>query len=218
MRVRGILRFLESLELPESPAYADLGSGNGWISQQIAARIGAARPDAYDATPGQLAEGRRRYPHIAFHLLNLNKPNPELAERYDFATCLETVEHVGSPETAIRNLVSAIKPRGVGLITVPIETGPIGLVKFLAKACIGLATGKKGYFTKELDPDPKAWFRYLGALLLGQDISRFRDERDRWGTHFGFDYRLVDRVLSESEVPYRRFRVGSSMFYEISPA
>ena len=217
MRLRGILGFVESLELPTGAAYADLGSGNGWITAQVADCIDARTADAYDATPAQLAEGRQRFPGLGFHPIDLNKPNPELEERYDFVTCLETVEHVGSPETAIRNLVSAVKPRGVGLITVPIETGLIGLGKFLVKACIGLATRQKSYFTTELDADPKTWFRYLGTLLRGGDISRYRDDRDRWGTHFGFDYRLVDRELGELDVPYRRFRVGSSMFYEIYP-
>ena len=217
MRVRGLLRFVDSLELPERPADADLGCSNGGSTQRIADRTQAACADAYDAVPEQLEEGRERHPELNFQPVNLNQPTPQLSGRYDFVTCLETVEHVGVPEMAVKNTLDAVKPGGVALITVPIETGLIGVGKFLIKGCMGVVLRQKSYFTTELDPDPKTWFRYLGPLVAGRDISLYRGQRTSWGTHFGFDYRLVERVLDEIGVPYQRFKIGSTMFYSATP-
>jgi len=217
MRIKAIVRYVDSLDLPERPAYADLGCSNGFITQIIADRTQASPADGYDAIDGQLEEGRERHPELTFNKINLNQPTPELTQRYDFVTCLETVEHVGVPESAIKNTLDAVKPGGIALVTVPIETGLIGIGKYLIKGCMGVVLRQKSYFTTELHPDPWLWFRYLGTLLTGGDISQYRNARESWGTHYGFDYRLVDRVLTEVGAPYRRFKVGSTMFYEVSP-
>ena len=219
MRIRAILEALPHLSLPQNPIYADLGSGNGWMTDQVARKIGATVADAYDVTPRQLEDGRARYPRLRFHPVDLNRPlSGDVSERYDFVTCFETVEHVGRPDVAIRNVIRAKKGVGSALITVPVETGLIGLGKFLAKGGMGLALREKNYFTHELAPGYETWLRYLRALVLREDIAAFRDGRERWGTHFGFDYRLVDDVLSTLRVAYKRYRVGSTMFYEIGPA
>src|SRR5690606_22672905 len=75
------------------------------------------------------------------------------------------------------------------LISVPIEIGAWGTLKFLAKRSLG-------YGLQEL-PGPPSSLQYLRKLLVGRPISVLRDARKNWSTHFGFDYRDVEAKLEE---------------------
>jgi hypothetical protein len=72
---------------------------------------------------------------------------------------------------------------------VPIESGLRGLVKFLVKVAVFR------YSLVELPSRRYRFPNYLGALLTSRSIAPFRDERNGWGTHFGFDWREVERIL-----------------------
>ena len=37
---------------------------------------------------------------------------------------------------------------------------------------------------------------YFLALLMGRDISQFREETYTWGTHFGFGWRVLEKRIS----------------------
>jgi len=49
----------------------------------------------------------------------------------------------------------------------------------------------------ELPEQPHRFARYLAALACNRSLASFRDARDGWGTHFGFDWREVERILRE---------------------
>jgi hypothetical protein len=92
------------------------------------------------------------------------------------------------------------------VISVPIEIGVVGLVKLALKLAYG-------YDLSELPPMPGLLRRYASALVTGERISRFRDNRLGWGTHFGFDYRDVDDFLSQSGIEVRRWNSFTTRFY-----
>lgn len=73
------------------------------------------------------------------------------------------------------------------LISVPIEIGLVGLIKYILKR----------YVLRYSLPVNCNDFHYFKALLLGYDISRYRLPADGFGSHFGFDYRSLDTNVKE---------------------
>ncbi len=130
---------------------------------------------------------------------------------YDFVTRSETPGHVGELRMALDNLVGATATGGTLLITVPIEIGFKGVIKFLAKIIFY-------HYTLDQLPVEKLFFKYLISLLSRNDISTFRDKRSGWGTHFGFDYRTIDRYLESGGIGYRAKNKVTTRFYIIKPS
>ena len=122
-------------------------------------------------------------------------------------TCFETLEHVGDPNTALSNILNGMKPGGVAIVTVPIEIGWRGILKFAIK------TGCYGYDLTELPRRPGLFRGYVSALVKGDRLSRFRDKRQGWGTHFGFDHRDIDDRLRELSVSRKVQNSGTTRFY-----
>lgn len=208
---------MRQLALPRNPSIADFGCGNGFITARIAHLTRAAEVHGYDLTATQLDEGRRRYAHIAFHEIDLNSPQSAVRmPRFDLVTCFETIEHVGSPFALLSNLMAALKPTGVALVTMPIEVGLIGLAKFLAKTVIAAAPPRPSVVTSELSRSPGTWARYALTLMLGGNVAGFRDTRNRWGTHLGFDWRRIKQGLDELGVEFEGRTVGTTRLYRIS--
>jgi 2-polyprenyl-3-methyl-5-hydroxy-6-metoxy-1,4-benzoquinol methylase len=152
---------------------------------------------------------RKRYPDIRFEYIDLNIPVHEAAEKYDVITCFETLEHVGNLENATQNVLSfARKDSHHILISVPIEIGLIGVIKFIIKILYG-------YSLKELK-NGTTFLSYFKSLLSNENISQYRDEREGWGTHFGFDYREFDEILNECKCKFEAKNLLSSRFYSIT--
>lgn len=188
-RLRAIVAALRRDGAPAIGAYADVGCSNGYVTAILQQHLQPARTVGFDHMESHLERGRREHPHIEFRLIDLNRPLPPGHETFDLVTCFETLEHVGRLDQAIVNLLALTRSGGTLFITIPIESGPRGLAKFLLK--VGLFR----YSLDELPPRPKRFWRYLGALAADRNLSSFRDERDGWGTHFGFDWREVERIL-----------------------
>jgi SAM-dependent methyltransferase len=177
-------------------SYADVGCSNGFVTATLRDRIRPARTVGFDHLEAHLERGRREHPAIEFRPIDLNRPLPAGHETFDLVTCLETLEHVGRLDQAVTNLLALTAPRGTLLITVPIESGPRGLIKFLVK--VGLFR----YTLDELPARPHRFWDYLGALAANRSLAPFRDAREGWGTHFGFDWREVERILRERGVGF----------------
>jgi hypothetical protein len=69
---------------------------------------------------------------------------------------------------------------------VPVETGVWGLAKFCVKTLAG-------YPMDEINAERGEYFR---ALLTNKDISRFRGKSYTWGTHYGFNWRILEERIS----------------------
>jgi 2-polyprenyl-3-methyl-5-hydroxy-6-metoxy-1,4-benzoquinol methylase len=210
MRLRAISSELRRLAMPSSPTYADFGCSNGFLTERVASLVAARSGTGFDHQPENLELARSRYPHLTFCSIDLNRPVRQAA-RFDLVTCFETLEHVGDMDAALANVVAAIKPGGAGLLTVPIEIGPKGLLKFLVKTLL------YGYSLNELPNGERLRMAYLKSLLVNERISRYRERRAGWGTHFGFDYRDLDDRLRQLGVPFSAVTRGFARFYIIRP-
>lgn len=205
MRLKAILRTLVA-HVKHGPAtYADYGCSNGFITSQVAERLGVARAHGFDYTDN-VDVGARLHPHIRFKRLDLNVVHNDLVT-CDLVTCFETLEHVGNMESAVRNVCSSRGPSGSLLITVPIEIGWIGFLKYLIK---------RFAFRYEL-PLACNDRQYALALLRGERIGKFRKPASGYGTHFGFDYRDVDELLGRyAGAPVRAWNSGTTRFYLVA--
>jgi 2-polyprenyl-3-methyl-5-hydroxy-6-metoxy-1,4-benzoquinol methylase len=210
LRLRAIESELRRLAVPRSPTYADFGCSNGFLTQRVASLVAASSGTGFDHQPENLELARSRYPHLAFCSIDLNRP-AGAGTRFDLVTCFETLEHVGDMGAALDNVVAAIKPGGIGILTVPIEIGPKGLLKFLVKTLL------YGYSLNELPNGKHLRLAYLKSLLANERISKYRERRAGWGTHFGFDYRDVDDRLRQLGVPFSAVTRGFARFYFIRP-
>jgi hypothetical protein len=123
---------------------------------------------------------------------------------FDVVTCFETLEHVGDVKIAVQNLLSSCKDGGLIMISVPIEIGVIGLIKYLVKRLLfryqfPLVTSEKNY---------------VYDLLNGGRISKHRAKQSGYGSHFGFDYRDVDDIVGGIRCSQSRiWNSGTTRFY-----
>lgn len=210
-RLEKILSILEAQAPPEGGTYADVGCSNGYITGLVCKRIRPARACGFDHEPSNLAQARKRYPHVHFELIDLNRPNPPPG-RFDLVTSFEVLEHVGDLTHALDNLVGMTKPAtGLLMLTAPIEIGWRGTLKFLAKTLLFR------YSLSELPPRRHLYASYLASLLAGRRMSRFRDKRDGWGTHFGFDFRDIDEYLESRGISFEASNHFMSRFYLARP-
>lgn len=192
-RLRWLRSTLSDLGL-DGVSYADVGCSTGFVTAELAHTLHANDPVGFDHLAEHLEVAGRRHPGIAFRLLDLNQ-HPVRPPAFQVVTCLETLEHVGSIDHALDNLVAMTAPGGYLFISVPIENGPWGLVKLAVKSTIArrprqLAEvfGTRRRLRREL--------AYVGRLLTNRRVSTFRTApRQGWSSHFGFDHRdLADRL------------------------
>jgi len=200
----------ESLNEIENLTYADIGCGTGYLTEIVANLLHPSEVYGFDHYTEHLEIARSNYPSYQFEILNLNEPSD--IRRFDFVTCFETLEHVGNAYTAIDNLLNATKSGGTLLITLPIEIGPVGTFKFLAKTLI-----YKYKLDELLGGGTQLYNKYLLSLITYKDMSKFRDQRSGWGTHFGFDYRRIDEYLESRGVSFRAKNIVTTRYYVIKP-
>jgi 2-polyprenyl-3-methyl-5-hydroxy-6-metoxy-1,4-benzoquinol methylase len=207
LRLRHIIKLLNTYASSPVTTYADFGCSNGYLTNFLAGLIGARHSYGFDSNTDNLKAAQAAYPTINFQKLDLNKHHADLP--FDFVTCLETLEHVGNLENALQVLLNSVKPGGTLLITVPIEIGLVGLGKIIAKRSLGREL-------KELGISPKD---YLLALFRGRRMSQFRPGKERYATHLGFDYRYIDDLLSsrKNQDLVKAFNNVTTRFYVFRP-
>jgi len=188
LRLRKIKQVVVENSSATEPRYADVGCSNGYITNIISRAISAKATAGFDHS-NNLIEARKAYPDFDFTFIDLNKENA-VKRTFDIVTCFETLEHVGKIEPALDNLMKLTERGGKLILSVPIEIGAWGLFKYLAKRFL---------YRYELPLDCSDW-TYFIALIKGEDISRFRPSRNGFGSHFGFDYRVIDRYLAKGSV------------------
>lgn len=203
-RLNAIKKILKNIIGSPIETYADFGCSNGYITSQIAKLLGAKHAIGFDFSDNVIL-GQKMHPEILFSRFDLNVV-AESVKKHDVVTCFETLEHVGNIESAIMNVLNSRKSGGFALITVPIEIGIVGLFKYALK---------RFFFRYEL-PLQCTDRAYIGALLAGDKISKFRAPAISYGTHFGFDFRDVDEILSRHlDVRFKAWNSGTTRFYLI---
>ncbi|MFQ5512626.1 MAG: class I SAM-dependent methyltransferase [Candidatus Krumholzibacteriia bacterium] len=206
-RLRTILSVLRNEVDLEGRTYADVGCSNGYVTALVNDRFKPALACGYDHDRENLAAARASHPHLTFDTIDLNGASP-VPRTYDVVTCFEVLEHVGSLRNALSTLLEMTAPAGgVLFLTVPIESGWRGAVKFLVK------TALYRYRLDELPRQKHLYLEYVGRLVANRRMSRFRDRRHGWGTHFGFDYREIDDFLRSTGRSFEASNRGMSRFY-----
>ena len=205
LRLKKILSTCDKLLKDKNiKVYADFGCSNGYITSIISNRYSMNRVYGYDHNEENLSQGKKLYPIINFASIDLNSGS-HIEEKFEFITCFECLEHVGNINNALFSICDSITEDGIILITVPIEIGMIGIIKFLFKIIF------LKYSLKELSGIKRN--NYLMALLKNKRMSTFRKERNGLGTHFGFDYRDIDEFLKRAPCTYKTFNFLTSRFY-----
>lgn len=172
--------------------WVDFGCSNGFILQKILERntYKFKTITGYDYNERLIELAREKnIPNAEFKCLDLNKvtiTNPD----FDVATCFETLEHTGDYKNAFVNLYNSLKQGGIMIITVPNETGVIGLMKFFGR----LLTRRHphgGFFAD------KSYTGYIWHLLRNKYIDDFRTPGlSAYGPHLGFDYRRLKEHIN----------------------
>ena len=174
-------------------SYADFGCSNGYITDLITKLVKSKKTYGYDHS-SNIDIARKLYPEYKFEFIDLNQAN-KFEEKFDLITCFEVLEHVGNIEVAIDNLISSSQKNSKIIISVPIETGLIGLIKFLIKRIFFKYKFELRY--TELS--------YLISLLLNKNISKYRFISDHYNSHFGFDHREIENYLRKKSIKYSSF-------------
>jgi 2-polyprenyl-3-methyl-5-hydroxy-6-metoxy-1,4-benzoquinol methylase len=163
--------------------YTDFGCSNGYLTNIFADILTPNEVNGFDHSDN-IEVARSNYPDINFDYVNLNKVN-NFDKKSDIISCFETMEHVGNSLNAIKNLKEASHQGSIILISVPIEIGFIGIIKYIAKRFL---------LKYELPLNCKD-LEYFCALLTSKYINQYRVNADGYGSHFGFDYRIIDEEI-----------------------
>ncbi len=208
LRLKKIFKLVKSLSPKRDESFLDIGCSNGYLTGLIRAEFQLGDTLGLDHTIENLEIAKVRYPEIKFDFVDLNKVPIDNQTKFSIITCFETLEHVGDLNHAIDNIISYSTNGSRILVSVPIEIGIMGTFKFLIKTLVF------NYSLKEL-PETPGWWKYCKDLITGKRISRYRVNREGWGTHFGFDYREVDDILRTRKIPTHAFNSFSTRFYII---
>jgi 2-polyprenyl-3-methyl-5-hydroxy-6-metoxy-1,4-benzoquinol methylase len=163
--------------------YADVGCSTGYITDIISQILSPQKTLGIDFSQN-IKLAKKIYPNYAFEYFDLNKVTV-ISDKADFITCFETLEHVGDLDSAIKNLKELLNETGILVISVPIEVGFIGLLKYVLKR----------FVYRDSFPFSGLEYSYVCDLLQGRDIMRYRKPASGYSSHFGFDYRELEKLL-----------------------
>ena len=181
----------------DASSVADIGCSNGYVTNLLSE---VCRGDVYgfDRFRKVVDSARSTYPHIDFQRADLKDRQIQWGRVFELVCCFETLEHVGDLHSALENIFAAVQDGGTLIVTVPVEIGFWGLAKYCVKSLIG-------YPMDEIDVGRGEYFL---ALLMDRDISKFRGEANGWETHYGFDWRVLEKRISAAmhiERAYTRY-------------
>ena len=170
-RLHRILNILDRQSFNTAYSYLDIGCSNGYLTNLITQRYNFRSSKGVDHNTENLSVAQKLYDDIKFEFIDLNLPIVETEEKYNVVTCFETLEHVGSIDNATQQVLSfANSEDSFVLMSVPIEIGFWGIVKFITKTLFG-------YNLKELKHGT-TYLSYLKHLLTYKNISKFREKRE----------------------------------------
>lgn len=205
MRLKKIERILQR-ECKDgfSDSLMDFGCASGFITMRLKQLLKIRKAYGSDALEEYIQQAKKNYPEISFGVVDLNKEH-RVPDRFGLVTCFETLEHVGHLETALDNILNSMAPNGIALLSVPIETGLIGTLKFLLKVKV-----YRDSF-HELGADNRK--KYFKTLIRGEDISIYRKgARDLWWDHFGFNYKRIESYLQQRGIKFKGFTGFTTRF------
>lgn len=121
-----VLRILES-ERAEGDLL-DVGCGRGDLFRRLPSSIGS-----YTGVDLVRYEGFPESPRARFRVGDLNERLPVEDAAADLAVSIETIEHLENPRALFRELVRAVRPGGLILVTTPNQLSVLSKLSFLLK-------------------------------------------------------------------------------------
>jgi len=210
-RLQAIRKLFEKHISVSEITWADFGCSNGFITEEIvrANSFNFSKIVGYDHLEGLLELARaKKIPNTEFKYFNLNEVS-NVAERFDLVTCFETLEHVGDLENAFMNLFNHLGKKGTLIITVPNETGFIGLIKFLGRLAVRRNPYRDFFFKM-------SYYRYMKYLLRNEFIDIFREpNQPGYGPHLGFDYRKLEEYLKNKYLKNKKLDLRDKFFSDL---
>jgi SAM-dependent methyltransferase len=103
--------FLRFLDLAETDAVLEVGSGLGLLAGEVARRIPKGRALGVEFSAGQLARAAARVPNLRFAQGDAHHL-PFADSVFDVVYCRYVLEHVGDPLHVLREMRRVLKPGG----------------------------------------------------------------------------------------------------------
>ncbi|MFC1561131.1 class I SAM-dependent methyltransferase [Candidatus Latescibacterota bacterium] len=207
-RLQVIHKVIQKYIPSSAVTWADFGCSNGFILEEIVKtnKFQFIKIVGYDQTEGLLELARaKKIPNSEFKYFNMNEVSKK-EECFDLVTCFETLEHVGTLKNAFINLFNHSVKNGIIIITVPNETGFIGLIKFLGRLAVR-RNPYRDFFANQ------SYFKYMRFLIRNDFIDSFRKpNQPGYGPHLGFDYRKLEDYVKEKFIRRKQFELIEKSF------
>ena len=203
-RLAAIYKVFEAHVPNTARTWADFGCASGYLIEWLQPRTSKRfrRIVGFDHNPDLVRLGNeKRIPQCEFRFHEMNRDSGT-AERFDLVTCFETLEHVGNIPAAVYNLYNHCKQGGLIVVTMPVETGWVGLAKFAARALVR-RNPYGSFFAK------KRIRSYVWRLVTNGPIQDFREPSHGYGPHLGFDFRHAMDFVFAALVRTGRVRVDA---------
>ena len=114
---KGVVAHFKSLGLSlDGKDVADMGCGVGYLLCEISNHFSPKSLSGYDFSKEAVEFSSKKFPGSSFAVHDIYEA---LQSSYDFIFCTEVLEHLETPHFALRNLLSALNPGGVLVLTVP---------------------------------------------------------------------------------------------------
>lgn len=94
----------------------DIGSNGGTLTAKMTKIFPRARIIGIDIYREGVEHAQRKYPYLKFEVGDAQKL-PFKNKSFDLILCLETIEHLISPQKALREIKRCLKPNGAAIIS-----------------------------------------------------------------------------------------------------
>jgi len=113
--IKILLRLIEERKGP----YLDIGCNDGYITRIVAQKAKASEVYGIDIDENLLSLSRKRGIKTILWDLNEKKELPFMDNYFGIITCLETIEHVESPDFVLKEIYRLLKINGFAIISTP---------------------------------------------------------------------------------------------------
>jgi 2-polyprenyl-6-hydroxyphenyl methylase/3-demethylubiquinone-9 3-methyltransferase len=157
---------VQQLDQRNSHTVLDLGSGNGWFTEALV-RCGFEATGA-DISLSGVNLASATYPDVHFRQLDAMQPLPaDLMSRFDAVVAIELLDHVPMPRQALRHALTALRPGGLFVTTVPYHS-------YIKNLCLALTNRLESRW-QALDDHGRVKFYSKRTLLALLAEAGFQD-------------------------------------------
>lgn len=100
----------------DQKSIADIGCGTGGLLRTLQTRFEPRSLTGFEYSERALDLARSKVPGVQFSCFDIYEGT---TRQFDVVFCIEVLEHLLHPETALRNIIGMLADSGVALLTVP---------------------------------------------------------------------------------------------------